>query len=350
MPQVVDSSNLLEFTRTGVAPEFKPPEAKAAAPAASPPPPAGEGKQPETSQGKPRGADGKFTTPTGGDKTPPAADKAPESAEAGEEDLSEVVRQKINKQHRLRKEAEERERRETLRAIEAERRAAQLQHDLEASRAKSGPPSEPTTPKEPKPEDFTTVQEYTDALVSYRVDQRLREKETQAQAAAEQREKEARAREFGKRMAETRAKHDDFDDVLRSIQGTNLDRVHTDVTEYIQESEHGGDLLYHLAKNPDVLERLQKMSPRKFIAELGKLETKFEAPASALSKEKETPSTLSQVAAPTTTTPVSKAPAPIAPLDTAGVAPVAKKPEEMSVSELRDYRRQQERERRAGGR
>lgn len=348
---VVDSSNLIEFVQTGKVPAFKPPEP--AKPAGGAAPAAGSqgipGTSPESPPQQQRGADGKFTAAKEGDTTSPAAPKAPATGDdGGEKDLTEVVRQKINTQHRLRKEAEERERRETLRAIEAERRAEQLQRELEASRPKSGPPSEPQTPKEPKPEDFTTVQEYTDALVSYRVDQRLREKDAQAKREAEQTAAEARAREFGKRIAETRTKHEDFDEVLGSIKNTDLDRVHADVTEYLQESDHGGELLYHLAKNPDVLDRLRKLTPRKFIAELGKLETKFEAQAPSGQAGKETP-TLTQVAAPASA-PVSKAPAPIAPLDTAGIAPVAKKPEEMTVAELREYRRQQERQKRANGR
>lgn len=348
---VVDSSNLLEFVQTGKVAPFKPPEpakpsnGEATAPA---PPVLKDGKAPGSTE-QARSADGKFTSAKEGDTTTPAALKSPATGDDdGEKDLTEVVRQKINTQHRLRKEAEERERRETLRAIEAERRAEKLQQELEASRPKSGPPSEPQAPKEPKPEDFTTVQEYTDALVSYRVDQRLREKDAQAQREAEQKAAEARAREFGNRIAETRTKHDDFDEVLGSLKNTDLDRVHADVTEYLQESEHGGELLYHLAKNPDVLDRLRKLTPRKFIAELGKLETKFEAQAPSGQAGKETP-TLTQVAAPASA-PVSKAPAPIAPLDTAGIAPVAKKPEEMTVAELREYRRQQERQKRANGR
>lgn len=351
---VVDSSNLIEFVQTGKVPAFKPPEP--AKPAGGAAPAAGSqgipGTSPESPPQQQRGADGKFTAAKEGDTTSTAASKTPQAPLAGEndgeKDLTEVVRQKINTQHRLRKEAEERERRETLRAIEAERRAEKLQQELEASRPKSGPPSEPQAPKEPKPEDFTTVQEYTDALVSYRVDQRLREKDAQAQREAEQKAAEARAREFGNRIAETRTKHDDFDEVLGSLKNTDLDRVHADVTEYLQESEHGGELLYHLAKNPDVLDRLRKLTPRKFIAELGKLETKFEAQAPSGQAGKETP-TLTQVAAPASA-PVSKAPAPIAPLDTAGIAPVAKKPEDMTVAELREFRRQQDRQRRAAGR
>jgi hypothetical protein len=130
---------------------------------------------------------------------------------------------------------------------------------------------------------------------------------------------------------------------LKSIAGTALDQVHTDVMEYLQESEHGADLLYHLIKHPETLERFRKLSPRQRIAQLGKLETKWEKPA-------ETPTTLSQAAAATTTTTtpaVSKAPAPIAPLASDKSTPVHKDPATMSFQELRAYERQREAEKRA---
>lgn len=336
MPQVVTAENLIEFTQTGKAPEFRPPEAK---PAEAPAP---EAKK-ETSADLQRDASGKFTSQKEPAKSEAAA-APPAKKEVAEEDLPEVVRRKIDKKHRQMKEAEEFARSEALRALAAERRAEQLERELEAYRKKSGPaPVQTEAHSEPKPEDFATVAEYTDALVKYRVEQTLREERAKAEREAAEREKAERARTFGERLNAAKSKYDDFEDVLTSIRGTELDRVHADVTEYIQESEHGPDLLYHLAKHPDVLDRLRKLSPRRFIAELGKLEAKWEEQTPPAKEE--TP-TLSDVATPAPR-PVSKAPPPIAPLDTAGIAPVAKKPEEMTVAELREFRRQQEREKRA---
>lgn len=335
MPQVVDASNLVEFVQTGKAPEFKVPEAV---------------KPTDTPDVKKQDAAiparddaGKFTKQNDGAKSEPAAVPKKEIAD---EDLSEVVRQKINAKHRQAKEAEERERRETLRALQAEERAERLQKQLDAQSQKSGPATS-DAPKEPKPDDFKTVAEYTDALVNYRVEQRFLADKAKAERETAEREKEARQQEFGKRIAAAKTTYDDFEEVLGSIKGTDLDRVHSDVTEYIQESEQGAHLLYHLAKNPDVLGRLRTLSPRRFIAELGKLETKWESAPGE--KKQETAPTLTEVASPTKS-PVSKAPAPIVPLDSAGIAPVAKKPEDMSVQELREYRRNQEREKHAARR
>lgn len=364
MPQVVDASNLEQLTRTGTVPDFKPPGGTPAiapetkgAPASEPRAPEKE-PAPHHSATQPR-ENGKFTSASEGDRTTPAPKKAPSAPSAqgsGEDDdeggdnlpepLREVVRKAIGKKHRQMKEAEEFARSEFRGRTAAEEKAASLQRQLDELTQKSRP-SPAEAPTEPKQSDFATIGEYTDALVNYRVEQRFIADRAKAEKEAEERAKAERVQEYGRRLADAKNKHDDFDDVLRSLEGTALDRVHSDVIEYITEAEQGPELLYHLAKNPDVLGRLQKLSPRRFIAELGKLEATFDADVkSTKNPESAAPATLTEAAAPAHR-PVSRAPEPIAPLDTSGVASVTKKPEEMSVSELRDYRRQEAAQRRA---
>lgn len=337
--QVLTPQNFTEFVQTGKVPEFKPPE-PAKAEEAKPSEPAKETSEKEHHSATQPRENGKFTNKSESDKNASAAGATPAEADEGGDDLPEHVRKVIGKKHRLMKEAEEFGKAQYLERIAAEKRAEQLEQELQAFKQKSRPA--PEAPKEPKPDDFATVAEYTDALVSYRVEQKLAAEQDKREREAAEREQAERAREFGKRIAAAREKHDDFDDVLKSIAGTDLDRVHKDVTEYIQESELGPDLLYHLAKNPDVLDRLRKLSPRRFIAELGKLEAKWEAPAPA----KDTPS-LSDIATTTSTPAVSKAPAPIAALTSDKATVVHKDPSQMSFQELREYERQRQRERRA---
>lgn len=346
--QVVTNDNFQQLVQTGKVDAFKPPETipragetKGAADGTKAP---GGGTAPakEETQASVRDpATGKFTKPADGDKTTGAASEpSATDDDDGDKDLPEVVRQKIGKKHRQAKEAEEFARRAYGKQLEAEKRAEQLQRELEATKTKSGPAPIAEAPKEPKPEDFKTVGEYTEALVSYRVDQRLaaekakdaREKEEAAQAARQQ--------EFVKRLNASREKHDDFDRVLASLKDTDLDRVHNDVTEYIQLSEQGPELLYHLAKNPDVLDRLRKLPYQRFIAELGKLEAKWEAPEPAAS-------TLSDIGTTTAQPAVTRAPAPIATLASDKSTAVNRDPSKMTFQELRAYERQREAERRA---
>lgn len=338
--QVVTSENLQQFVQTGSVPEFKPPEAKAAEPATAKPA-SGESKQPE--EQKPgetaRDAAGRFTKQEPADKNPSAAPKADD--DEGGDDLPEHARKVIGKKHRQMKEAEEFAREQWRAKQAAEERAEKLQRQLEEQNAKSRPAA--AKAEKPKPEDFATVAEYTDALVEYRVAEKLQaEREKSEREAAEQAAAE-RARQFGERIAKAKEKHADFEEVVSSITGTEIDRVHKDVVEYLQESEFGADLLYHLAKNPKDLDRFRKLSPRRFIAELGKLEAKLESVP-----DPPTTTTLSQAAATATAQPaVSKAPAPIAALSSDKSTVVNKDPATMSFKELREYERARDAERRA---
>jgi hypothetical protein len=327
--QVVDSGNLIEFVQTGKVPEFKPPESAAPAPVKDTAP-ASDPKVTASPESAPKGTpqrdgDGKFTKAAEPDKNAPTAATA---GKDGEEDaLPERAQARIDKKHRAMREAEEREQVALRRLQDAERRAEEAERKLRGE-----PKSEPAQTREltaPKPEDFKTVAEYADAVVDYKLKKRADDEAKQRQVE----EQAERERAFLRRLSEAKAKHDDWDSVVSALTGSQGDQVPVDVIAYIQESEQGADLLYHLAKHPDTLDRLRKLSPRRFIAELGKLEDRLVTPpepkAEPKAAEPEKPKAQ-----------VSKAPAPIAPLDLGGAAPVAKDPAQMSVAELREYRRE----------
>lgn len=354
MPQVVDATNLIEFTKTGKVPEFKPPEAPKAevAPATPPeakpdakPAPKSEPAPKAEKTEPPRNDKGQFTKSQEGSKNSATAATAVGNEggdDLSDENLPERVTHIIGKKHRAMKEAEERAQLALRRAQEAEQRAVELERKLQES--KSGP-AQVEELKPPKPEDFTSVAEYTDALVDFKLKQREIEERKQREAE----EKAVREREFVSRVREYQAKHADFQEAMQSLQDSDLNQVPLDMIEFIQESEMGPALLHHLARHPETLDRIRKLSSRRMFVELGRLEGRLsrpvddEPPAPKVSTEEQPKPKQAE-------TQVSRAPAPIAPLDTAGIAPVAKKPEDMSPAELREFRRQEERERRASGR
>ena len=326
--QVVTNENMVEFIQTGKVPEFKPPEPAQAAPKSDAEPPAKPAVE--------RAPDGKFTKAEKPDTNAPTAPNAgKEDHEVEDADLPERAQKRIGQKHRLWKEAQEETARERNLRQAAEKRAEEAERKLNTSNPKSDPvQTEALTA--PKPEDFKTVAEYADALVDYKLAKRVADEAKQRQAD----EKAAREREFVKRLNVVKAKHDDFVEVVSRLSDSGADSVPVDVVEYLQESEVGPDLMYHLAKHPDTLDRLRKLSPRRFIAELGKLEDKLTAPPAREPDPKEPEPTLPPTAK------VSKAPAPIAPLDAAGTSPVSKDPSQMSVQELREYRRLEQLKRR----
>lgn len=319
--QVVTSQNIAQLIETGSVPEYVPPGATA--------------KEPVVDKTSPeRGADGKFVAANTDTPLDKADEKVnvtdtPQGGEDDDKDLPERVRQQIGKKHRQWKEAEEFGERQFNERRAAEQRADDLKRELEEIKAKSRPAAEPA--KEPVASDFATVAEYAEALATFKVDQKWQQKEAeQAQHRADE-EKATATREYGERLARTRLKFDDFDKVVRTLE---KEEVSMQLIEYLQEAEHGPELLYNLAKQPDELARLKKLSPRKAIAELGKLELKLEKPAATPTPPAKTP-----VAS------VSQAPAPIAPLDGKS-AVVEKDPAKMNFQEYREYERNRTAQRR----
>lgn len=335
--QVITPANHVEFITTGKVAEFKPPEAAKeptteVKPEAVTAPVDAKAKADATDQPsteKPRGEDGKFKK-----AGEPAADADPEDAE-----LTEKVRKIIAKKHRQMKEAEEFATGEGRRALQAERRAAELQREIEALRSgKSDGPSqarnEGSDPDEPKQGDFKTVGEYTRALVKYEAEKAGKQGKAQAEQARQQSEAQAAIATYVERQDAFREATPDYDDVV----GAADVEMHPAAMQYLVESEMGPQLAYHLAKNPGEITRLKKLSPSRLVAELGKLEMKLEAPKAA-------PATAAAKEAPQ----VSKAPAPIQALE-GKTTTVTKDPSQMNFAELREHRRKEEMAKRAAGR
>lgn len=313
MAQVVTNENMLEFIQNRQVPEFKAPEPTAEAKPETPEP------KPEAPKAEPaRDESGKFVAKEQAEAAPPEP-KPAESEDPDDAELPERVRRQIGKKHRQMKEAEEFARDEARRAMAAEARAEELQRKLEAlNQPKSQAPSDASD--EPKPEDFKTVGEYAKAYTKWEVAQSLKVEREQAAKSRQQQAVQHAQDEFGKRVAEFAKTIPDYDEIVSQA---DVD-VPQHIAIHIVESDVGPALGYHLAKNPDELTRLKSLSPTRAIAELGKLEMKLE-------KKPQPPAAAPQV---------SKAPAPIQPLE-GKTTPVPKDPSQMSFQELRAYRQQQ---------
>lgn len=328
--QVVTPENHVEFIQTGKVAEFKAPDAKAepeVKPAdATAAQPAKEAEV-KPSEDKPRDEQGKFK-------------KEEAKADSGDDDdvaaQTEKVRKIINKKHRQMMEAQEFATGEGRRALQAEKRAAELEREIAALRSgkSDGPAPEGKSgdPDEPQPGDFKTVGEYTRALTKYEVRKAAEGARANAREHQQQSEASERIAAHVKREDEFRTAAPDYDEV---VGGADIE-FHPAGLQYLVESDFGPQIAYHLAKNPEEVTRLNRLSPSKVLAELGKMETRFESKAAPVVAAAKAPE-------------VSKAPAPISVLE-AKSATVAKKPEEMTFQELREFRRNQEIAKRASGR
>jgi hypothetical protein len=140
--------------------------------------------------------------------------------------------------------------------------------------------AEPNATQKPKPEQFTTTEEYVEALTAYKADEIFRtstqESESQRREAEQRQRHQSVVSSYQERVEQAMDKYPDFEDVAYSpdVPITNA------MAATIQESEKGPDIAYFLGKNPAEAQRIAKLSPFLQAKELGKLEAKLEsAPA-----------------------------------------------------------------------
>jgi len=193
--------------------------------------------------------------------------------------------------------------REAARAeAQTEREARQnLEAKLRDYEAKAKP-SEPKADEEPQPNQFSDMYEYAKALTDYRVDQRMNEEKQKEVQAKIQAERDKVINTWAKRVESAKSEMPDFEDMVGSADVV----VSNEVRDAIFESEVGPRILYHLAENPEIAEKLQGMTLTRALATIGKLEGQFEK------TEPQTKPTVGK----------SKAPAPINPIKASANGPV----------------------------
>ena len=258
---VVTSENLAEFTakRMGLA-DSTPSEA---APVAEPP-------QDDNGQSEPVEASEEATATEDRKRNPKL----------------EIRFEKITKQREeARAEAQrEREARESLEAKVRELESRSQPQKVEVA-------------EEPRPEQFTDMYEYAKALTDYKVDQRLSEEKQKEALAKVEAQRQQVINTWAKRVESAKAEMPDFEAMVGSADVV----VSNEVRDAIFESDVGPQVLYHLAENPEIAEKLQGMTVTSALRTIGRLEAQF-------------------AKAETQTKPVvgkSKAPAPINPIRSA---------------------------------
>jgi len=258
---VVTSENLAEFNakRMGLA-DSKPSEA---APVAEPP-------EVDNGQSEPVEASEEATTTEDRKRNPKL----------------EIRFEKITKQREEARE-EARKEREARESLEAKVR------ELES---RSQPPKAQSS-EEPRPEQFTDMYEYAKALTDYKVDQRLSEEKQKVEQAKIEAQRQEVINTWTKRVQSAKSEIPDFEEMVGSADVT----VSNEIRDAIFESDVGPQLLYHLAENPEIAEKLQGMTLTTALRTIGKLEAQF---------EKTEPQTKTVVGR-------SKAPAPINPIRSA---------------------------------
>ena len=226
----------------------------------------------------------------------PAADESKTAEDSERKPNPKIERRfsEITKQREAAKQEAERERQARV----------ELENRLRDMEAKLAPPKAVESDPKPKPEQFSDMFEYAEALSEWKTDQKFKEvKEQEALQKLEQ-ERVQVMETWANRVNDFRAKTPDFDDMVGSADVV----VSNEVQAAIFESDVGPQILYHLAENPDIAKKLQGVSVISALRTIGKLEAKFE----------ETPASTPEKPAVKTT----KAPPPIQPIRAQANGPV----------------------------
>jgi hypothetical protein len=180
-------------------------------------------------------------------------------------------------------------------AEQAKMRTQELEQELKAIKSQAAPKQEQSRDEKPRPDQFVDAFEYAEALADWSAENavmRARQEDVEKKIQAE---RALVIEGWNKKLEATKAELPDFDDMVASSDVVVSDQVR----DAILESDVGPRILYHLAENQDLAEKISKSSLITALREIGKLEAKF---------EKTEPKEVKSVAQ------KSKAPAPISPI------------------------------------
>jgi hypothetical protein len=183
----------------------------------------------------------------------------------------------IGKKHREKKEAEEfasaqyNERKlAEQRALELERRIAEIQPQVDTGQAKAE--------EKPQPANYNTQEEYIDALTEWKVDAKIR-------VIEQQRAREALISVASSRINRAIELVPDYRDKIDAVGDTPIPPV---VGSYMQKSPMIAELGYHFAEHPDVLVSLKNMEPDDQLVTIGKIEAKLKPFSESVKDSKST--------------------------------------------------------------
>lgn len=159
------------------------------------------------------------------------------------------------------------------------RRAAERERDYWRSQAEAR-----NAAPAPQPHDFPSDEAFEAAMRQHEIKQAARDVVAEtAQATADRFDQDAQravAETYNQRVQEAAVRIPDFVDVVGKADISISDVLR----DALMDSDHGPDIVYRLAKNPDEAARLSQMGEREMYRELGRMEammTPARAPAAA---------------------------------------------------------------------
>jgi len=242
----------------------------------------------------------------------PAAEKGQSEPELAKDEATETEEKKQNPK------LEKRFSELTKARKEAEAKVKELESQLAAKESFRTPNQEPESNRKPSPDDFKDAFEYAEALAEWSTEQALAKREQEVKQKEIEAKRDTVIKTWQQKLEVTKAELPDYDDMVAS----STVMVNDTVRDAILESDVGPRILYELASDDEMAEKLSTMTTASALKLIGKLEGQFEKTEEPVKAERKS------VAA------KSNAPEPIRPLrSTGGVADVAMDGDKLSFQQ-----------------
>jgi hypothetical protein len=203
------------------------------------------------------------------------------------------------------------------RADDAERRLAAF----ESNKAQTAQ-AQPESNQRPSPDNYKDAFEYAEALADWSAEQALVRRDQEVKQKEFEVQKQKVIQTWQQKLESTIAELPDYEDMVASSTVT----VNDTVRDAILESDVGPRILYELASDDEMAEKLSTMTTASALKLIGKLEAKFEKTEEPVAEKK-------------TVAAKSKAPEPIRPLrSSSGVADVGMDGNDMSYQQWKAAR------------
>lgn len=209
---------------------------------------------------------------------PAATENAEQDSPQVEESTPELtVEQQLEAEKKARAALEKRVARQTAANREQQRRYEEALREREAATAKKS--------EAPKQDDYETIEEYLIARGKHEAKEELkaeaeREREAENQKTIQEHHKKW-AESFKAQESAVRQSYPDYDDAAEvlneAIEITPPGDGLSAFLQCIKEAENGPSLIYHLGKNPELIEGLRELTPVGIIKAMARIELELES-------------------------------------------------------------------------
>jgi hypothetical protein len=246
----------------------------------------------------------------------PAAEKGQSEPELAEDEATGTEEKKQNPK------LEKRFSELTRQRKEAEAKVKELEERLAARESNQAPIQAPVSNQKPSPDSYKDAFEYAEALAEWSAEQALAKREQEIRQKEAEAKRETVIKTWQQKLEATKAELPDYEVMVASSDV----KVNDTVRDAIVESDVGPRILYELASNDELAEKLSNMTTASALKLIGKLEVQFEKTDTPVAEKK-------------TVAAKSKAPEPIRPLrSTSGVADVGMDGNDMSYQQWKAAR------------